>query len=441
MPHRSSFPSDRRSGFFLALAAAFTLVLGLVADAGPAPAPVGEPAALAQLIRDYLETEDGDRADQTLARIVEDPGADLSRVETLIKTSRLYREEPVGLQPSVPVRVGSRTFTFGLYVPPSYRPAQAYGLVVCLHGAGFTGDAYLERWKARLGDQYILACPTFIQGTWWTRAAEELVLATIRTVEARYHIDPDRILLTGMSNGGIGTWLIGVHHAALFAGIAPMASGLDEVLYPFLENLRATPAYIIHGAKDQVMPVELSRALVKELTRLGYPFVYREHERVHPMAGGHFFPREELPELVAWFGARKRTPFPNRLTVVRDATHLTPFGWVRIDATDRIAAFTDLLTDTKDETVVKRLYARLEAEVVAPNRIEVRTQRVRRYTLLLNQALVDWSKPLTVLTNGRMSYQGMVAPSVATMLQQARVQRERSRLFPAVLTIVVEGEP
>ncbi len=441
LPHRSSCPSDRQSGFSFVLAAAFGLVLVLAADAGPAPGPVGEPTALAQLIRDYLEAEDGDRADQTLARIVEDPGADLSSVETLIKTSRLYREEPVGLQPSVPVRVGPRTFTFGLYVPPSYRPAQAYGLVVCLHGAGFTGDAYLERWKARLGDQYILACPTFRHGTWWTRMAEELVLATIRTVEARYHIDPDRILLTGMSNGGIGTWLIGVHHAALFAGIAPMASGLDEVLYPFLENLRATPAYIIHGAKDQVMPVELSRALVKELTRLGYPFVYREHERVHPMAGGHFLPREELPELVAWFDARKRTPFPHRLTVVRDATHLTPFGWVRIDATDRIAAFTDLLTDTTDETVVKRMYARLEAEVVAPNRIEVRTQRVRRYTLLLNQALVDWSKPLTVLTNGRVSYQGMAAPSVATMLHQARVQRERSRLFPAILTIVVEGEP
>ena len=35
-----------------------------------------------------------------------------------------------------------------------------------------------------------------------------------------------------------------------------MASGIDDVLFPFLENLRTTPTYIIHGAQDQVMPVE-----------------------------------------------------------------------------------------------------------------------------------------------------------------------------------------
>ena len=121
--------------------------------------------------------------------------------------------------------------------------------MVCLHGAGFTGEAYLERWQARLGEDYVLACPTAPMGAWFTRGAEELVLATIRSVQRRYHIDPDRIFLTGMSNGGIGTWIIGMHDAPLFAGIAPMASGLDDVLMPFLANLRSTPIYIIHGCQ------------------------------------------------------------------------------------------------------------------------------------------------------------------------------------------------
>ncbi|MFO0729776.1 MAG: hypothetical protein U0361_02055 [Nitrospiraceae bacterium] len=38
----------------------------------------------------------------------------------------------------------------------------------------------------------------------------------------------------------------------------------------------------------------LSRKLAAELKNLNYPFVYREHDHIHPMAGGHFFPREEL---------------------------------------------------------------------------------------------------------------------------------------------------
>ena len=86
------------------------------------------------------------------------------------------------------------------------------------------------------------------------------MLASIRHVKRYYHVDPDRIYLTGMSNGGIGAWLIGMHHAPLFAGIAPMASGLDDLLMPFLVNLKNTAIYIIHGAKDQVRPVGYSAA-------------------------------------------------------------------------------------------------------------------------------------------------------------------------------------
>ncbi|OGW47383.1 MAG: hypothetical protein A2V62_01415 [Nitrospirae bacterium RBG_19FT_COMBO_58_9] len=274
-------------------------------------------------------------------------------------------------------------------------------------------------------------------GAWFTRGAEELVLATIRSVQRRYHIDPDRIFLTGMSNGGIGAWVIGMHQAPLFAGIAPMASGLDEVLMPFLANLRTTPVYMIHGAKDQVMPVELSRTIARELDAIGYAYVYREHQREHPMAGGHYFPREELPDLVAWFNAQRRNPVPTTVTVVREASHFQPFGWMRIDATDAIAAFSEDLVSKRDELTRKKRYARLDASVVAPNRIEVETGLVQRYTLFLNGQLVDFSKPVTIVTNKQVSFEGMVAPTVETLLRQARLRQDARQLFPAQLSIQV----
>jgi pimeloyl-ACP methyl ester carboxylesterase len=415
-------------------------VLSLCADAGAVSSET-DPRPLSRLVHEFLETEDADHAKQVLSEILKNPQADPTRVETIIRAGLPYGARPVGMQAEVPIRVRNHTYRYGLYVPLSYRPTKDYALVICLHGAGFTGDAYLERWQARLGDDYILACPTFGEGAWWTGQAEELVLATIRAVQARYRIDPDRIFLTGMSNGGIGAWIIGSHHASRFAGLSPMASGLDQVLYPFLENLRHTPIYLIHGLKDQVMPVELSRSIAKELTRLGYAFVYREHDRVHSVAGGHYFPREELPELVAWFDARRREPFPKKVTVVRDATHLVPFGWVRIDATDRIAALSENLTDSRDETIINRIYAKLDAEIAAPNRVEVRTQRVRRYSLFLNHWLVDLSKPITVVTDGRLSYEGPVAPSVETLLRESRTRQDRHMLFPVLLSLSVEDQP
>ena len=423
------------------LSGVLVVILACFADRAMDAAAVVPFAEMKTQVFRYLDSTDTDEATRTLQAVLSDPNVTIDQVIRIIQTERDYAPQPTGTIPNERVDVQGRAYHLALSVPLTYQPAKGYGLVVCLHGAGFSGEAYLERWQARLGEDYVLACPTAPMGAWFTRSAEELVLATIRSVQRRYHIDPDRIFLTGMSNGGIGAWMIGMHDAPLFAGIAPMASGLDNVLMPFLANLRSTPVYIIHGAKDQVMPVELSRTITKELTRLGYPFVYREHDREHPMAGGHYFPREELPELVTWLNAQRRNPLPTTVTVVRDASHFQPFGWVRIDATDPIAAFSEDLVGKQDDRIKRREYARLDASIVGPNRIEVQADRVQRYSLFLNEQLIDSSKPLVVLTNGQVSFEGPVTPSLETLLRQARLRQDSRQLFPIHLAIQVRKQP
>ncbi len=408
---------------------------------GSSSAEVSDPSAktLASLVDRFLDTDDSDEAERLLQSILSDGHATVETVSQVLRRGRTYQSQPVGDLPSEQIVSRGRTYPLSMLIPTTYQASRSYALVVCLHGYGFTGEAYLERWRARLGHDYLLACPTYPSGAWFTRSAEELVLETIRQARRRYHIDPNRIFLTGMSNGGIGAWLIGMHHAPLFAGLAPMASGLDDVLMPFLANLRNTPAYIIHGTKDQVMPVELSRSISRELDRLGYPHVYREHEREHPMAGGHYFPKEELPDLVTWFNSRRREPLPTRLTLVRDASHFQPFNWVRIESTDPIAAFSEDLVDQRDERIKRREYAKIDVSIVGNNRIEVTAERVQRYSLFLNDQRIDFSAPLRVMTNGRLSFEGMVSPSVETLLRQARLRQDPERLFPVHLTISVEN--
>jgi hypothetical protein len=423
------------------LSGVIVVILAGFADHEMDAAAVAPSAEMKTQVFRYLDSADADEADRTLQAILSDPNATIDQAIGIIQTERNYVPQPTGTLPDEEIEVQGRAYDLALSVPVTYQTAKGYGLVVCLHGAGFTGEAYLERWQARLGEEYVLACPTAPMGDWFTRGAEELVLATIRSVQRRYHIDQDRIFLTGMSNGGIGAWVIGMHDAPLFAGIAPMAGGLDRVLMPFLANLRSTPIYIIHGAKDQVMPVELSRTITKELTRLGYPFVYREHDREHPMAGGHYFPREELPELVTWLNAQRRNSLPTSVTVVREASHFQPFGWVRIDATDAIAAFSEDLVSKRDDKIKRQEYARLDASIVAPNRIEVRVERVQRYSLFLNEQLIDSSKSLVVLTNGQVSFEGPVTPSLETLLRQARLQQDSRQLFPIHLAIQVRKQP
>jgi len=414
---------------------AVVLSSGMNSSVAEVPAPVVE--SLASLVVRYIEAQDSDEAGWVLQRILSDQRVSIETVSQIIRAERTYQSQPVGNLPDEQIMVRGQTYPLSLFIPPTYQASKAYALVVCLHGFGFTGEEYLERWRSRLGEDYLLACPTYPSGAWFTRRAEELVLETIRQAGQRYHVDPDRVFLTGMSNGGIGAWLIGMHYAPLFAGLAPMASGLDNVLMPFLANLRSTPVYIIHGVKDQVMPVDLSRSIVRELDLLGYPHVYREHQREHPMAGGHYFPREELPDLVAWFNRQRREPLPRSLTVVRDGSHFQVFNWVRFDSTDPIAAFSEDLVDKRDERIKRRVYARLDASIVGSNRIEVKAEHVQQYSLFLNEQLIDFSKPLTVVTNGRLSFEGTVTPSVETLLRQARLRQDPGRLFSVHLTIAI----
>ncbi len=415
------------------------LSIVLVGVIAPSFADVSAPTikSLASLVLQFLDTPDSNEAGQLLQQILSDQRASVETVSQILRAERTYQNQPVGNLPGEQIAVRGQTYPLSLFIPPTYQASRAYALVVCLHGFGFTGEEYLERWRTRLGEDYLLACPTYPSGAWFTRRAEELVLETIRQAGHRYHVDPDRIFLTGMSNGGIGAWLIGMHHAPLFAGLAPMASGLDNVLMPFLANLRSTPVYIIHGAKDQVMPVDLGRSITRELEVLGYPHVYREHQREHPMAGGHYFPKEELPDLIAWFNSQRREPLPTSLTVVRDGSHFQPFNWVRLDSTDPIAAFSDDLVDKRDERIKRRVYARIDASIAGNNRIEVKAEHVQRYSLFLNEQLIDFSKPLTVVTNGRLSFEGSVTPSVETLLRQARLRQDPARLFSVHLTIAI----
>ncbi len=392
-------------------------------------------SSLFSLVRENVEGASEQSREGLLNAILNHPDANVETVETAIRAIPQYGKSPIGSQPHRSIIVKGKKASYALHVPSSYDPKQSYPLIVCLHGAGFTGESYLERWVPRLEDRYILACPTISMGAWWTRFGEDLALATLRAVQGEYHVDLDRIFLTGMSNGGIGAWIIGMHHADLFAGIAPMASGIDDVLFSFIENLVNTPVYVIHGGKDRIMPVQLSRDLVQEMKRRGIPHLYREHQWTHPHAGGHFFPRQELPELIAWFDQQHRTSLPRQVSLVRDATHLMPLAWIQIDMTDHIAAFSENLIDSRDELITGGVYAELHAEIAETNTIVVNTVRVKGYTLFLNDALVDFSQPIVVKTNGVTSFEGLVEPSIETLLQEARQRADAHNLYSAKLTI------
>ena len=69
------------------------------------------------------------------------------------------------------------------------------------------------------------------------------------------------------------------------------------------------------------------------------------------------------------------------------------------------------------------------------NVVEASTQGVRAFTLLLSPSIFDFRRPIKVVANGRTVFDGMVEPSVATMLKWAARDNDREMVFGAELTI------
>lgn len=151
--------------------------------------------------------------------------------------------------------------------------ARAWPLVLFLHGSGERGDD-LDRVKAhgpirRILDgdpaPYILIAPQAPAGGWWDPAELGTLLDA---VEREYRVDPDRVVVTGLSMGGYGTWALAEAFPERFAAIAPVCGGgTPSRICPAVEA--GLQIWAFHGALDAVVPLQRSLEMVQRAERCG----------------------------------------------------------------------------------------------------------------------------------------------------------------------------
>jgi phospholipase/carboxylesterase len=190
------------------------------------------------------------------------------------------------------------------YVPEDYSPDVPCPLVVALHGGSGNGAAFLWSWlrAARAGGA-ILVCPTAVGRTWALQGPDPDTPMLARIVEAvsdQWAIDPQRRLLTGMSDGGTFAYVSGLEPASPFTHLAPVSAAFHPMLTGFAdrERLAGLPIHIVHGALDWMFPVSMAREARDALSAAGAAVTYAELDDL-----SHTWPREMAPTILAWLKA------------------------------------------------------------------------------------------------------------------------------------------
>ncbi len=203
-----------------------------------------------------------------------------------------------------------------IYTPPGFDRTQTYPLVLFLHGSGERGTDNRRQLKVGLGPalrEEPGRCPAIVlfpQAESKSRVPIEVwapnqpdgarALSILNRTEEEYRVDLDRVYLTGISMGGIGSWRQAAADPKRWAAVVPICGGGNSSHADRLINM---PIWCFHGGADFVVPTAFSRQMIKAIEKAGGKPKYTEYDGVGHDSWNKAY-RE--PDLWRWLFAQRR---------------------------------------------------------------------------------------------------------------------------------------
>jgi predicted esterase len=240
-----------------------------------------------------------------------------------------------------------------------------------------------------------------------------------RDLATRYHFDPDRVYVAGLSQTGFWAWTLGCYRADRFAGTAPMGAVTWEVKGREA-NLLALPVYVLHGAKDPICPVAQPRETCSDVARLGVRLRYHEL----PGAAHDGTVWSVLSTALEWLKGHPKERYPKRVSKSLQTAQDGWCYWLRIDK----------LEDEGTGAASAPPKAGIDGEIDGQT-IRLHSEGVARATVCLAPEMLDLERPVTVVWNGRTVFEGNAEKSVRTMLELAYEKTDWMATFVAALEL------
>lgn len=179
------------------------------------------------------------------------------------------------------VTVDGEEHRYAVLVPASYRRGVPMPAILFLHGRGECGTDGRRQTSVGLGPAataapgdwpFIIVMPQKPDPDREWECFEALAMDSLAAVRREFTIDPARVYLTGLSQGGHGTWVLGGRHADLFAAIAPVCGygrpksksipGAPADAASAGGAVAGLPVWAFHGLRDNVVSPQETRDVV-----------------------------------------------------------------------------------------------------------------------------------------------------------------------------------
>ena len=150
--------------------------------------------------------------------------------------------------------------TYYLHTPAS--PSQPLPLVVALHGSGMQGKQMADKTAlSKLADQagFVVVYPDGLKQKWNVSGKDPednvaFVHALIEQVQKVRSIDPQRIYVVGLSNGGILAQKLACEAPDDIAAIATVAASLPIQFSSRCQTKKPIPLLMVNGTADAIVP-------------------------------------------------------------------------------------------------------------------------------------------------------------------------------------------
>lgn len=332
------------------------------------------------------------------------------------------------------------------------KPSGGWPLFIALHGGGkYHGNAEISahgwevntrEWQTQMrlvnqvyepdGLYFVPRMADDRLGRWWHQHNIELFRRLIRCAVLYHDVNPNRVYIMGISQGGYGTCHIAPFMADLFAAAGSMAGGMMTVT----ENLRNLPFRSDIGANDTAYNrIELAKQLHDSLDTLQSKDsdAYR-HTLAIQANRGHGIDYSSSP---SWLARHSRNPYPERIVWrchEKDGVYRRSFYWLSLSQVPDAGEYVIKaeLNQRENRIDIKAEEVLLNDEGEPVLRRPLTSSQIHVH---LNDTLLDLDREVLVLLNDRVAFRGRVERKQSHLLRSLIERGDPNYAFPAKITV------